>query len=70
MAQIGRRISYSPARKSGMPLVTTHIEKGVDMEPHMPGSDANVVYALRFDWAWWADHQDEMNERFSAWLAR
>ncbi len=70
MAQIGRRISYSPARKSGMPLVTTHIEKGVDMEPHMPGSDANVVHALRFDWAWWADHQDEMNERFSAWLAR
>ncbi len=70
MAQIGRRISYSPVRKSGIPLVTTHIEKGVDMEPHMPGSDANVVHALRFDWAWWADHQDEMNERFSAWLAR
>ncbi len=70
MAQIGSRISYSPVRKSGMPLVTTHIEKGVDMKPHLPGSDANVVHALRFDWAWWADHQDEMNERFSAWLAR
>lgn len=70
MVEIGRRISYSPARKSGMPLVSTHIEKGVDMEPHMPGSPANTANALRFDWEWWADHQDEMNERFSAWLAR
>ena len=70
MAEIGRRISYSPARRSGMPLVSTHIEKGIDMEPHMPGSPANAAQALRFDWEWWADHQDEMNERFSAWLAR
>ncbi len=70
MAEIGRRISYSPARRSGMPLVSTHIEKGIDMEPHMPGSTANAAQALRFDWEWWADHQDEMNERFSAWLAR
>ena len=22
------------------------------------------------DWEWWADHGDEMRERFSAWLAR
>ncbi len=70
MAEIGRRISYSPARRSGMPLVSTHIEKGIDMEPHMPGSPVNAAQALRFDWEWWADHQDEMNERFSAWLAR
>ncbi len=52
MVQVGRRISYSPARRSGMPLVTTHIEKGVEMEPHMPGSEANVANALRFDWAY------------------
>ena len=70
MVRIGRRISYSPIRKSGMGLVTTHVVAGVEMEPHMPASPANAANALRYDWAWWVDHQDELNERFSAWLAR
>ncbi len=70
LSRIARRISYSPSRRSAMPLVTTHVTAGVEMEPHMPASPANVARALRFDWAWWVDHQDEMNERFSAWLAR
>ena len=26
--------------------------------------------ALRNDWEWWVNHTDEMNERFSSWLAR
>ena len=70
MGRIGRRISYSPIRKSGMGLVTTHVVAGVEMEPHMPASPANAANALLYDWAWWVDHQDELNERFSAWLAR
>ena len=70
LAGIGRRISYSPTRRSGMALVTTHLAAGVDMEPHLPASPANVARALRYDWAWWVDHQDELNERFGAWLAR
>ena len=69
-ARIGRRISYSPARKSGAPLVTTHVAAGVEMEPHMPASAENVKRALRYNWEWWVDNQDEVNERFSAWLAR
>ena len=70
LSRIARRISYSPTRKSSASLVTTHVVAGVDMEPHMPASPANAARALRYDWAWWVDHQDEMNERFSAWLAR
>ena len=70
LVRIGRRISYSPARTSGMPLVTTHVVAGVDMAPHMPASPGNVDRALRYDWAFWVDNQDELNERFSAWLAR
>ena len=70
LSRIARRISYSPTRRSGMPLVTTHVVAGLDMEPHMPASPANTVRALRYDWTWWVDHQDEMNERFSAWLTR
>ena len=34
----------------------------------VPGD--NLTRALHHDWQWWSDHGDEMNERFSAWLAR
>ena len=70
LAGIGRYIAYSPARKSGTVLIGTHLETGVDMKPHMPTSPANIARALPHDWQWWRDHGDEMNERFSAWLAR
>ena len=70
LAAIGRYIAYSPARKSGTALIGTHLETGVDMRPHMPNSPENVARALLHDWQWWRDHGDEMNERFSAWLAR
>ena len=70
IAGVGRYISYSPTRRSAMPLISTHAEKGVEMNPHMPTSPQNVKRALHNDWEWWSDHLDEMNERFSAWLAR
>ena len=70
MAAISKYISYSPARRSGAPFVTTHQETGVEMAPHMPTTPANMGRALQNDWQWWADHADEVNERFGAWLAR
>jgi len=70
MARVSANISYSPTRYSGLPLVGTHAEAGVDMLPHMPTSPENLERALRNDWEWWVNHTDEMNERFSSWLAR
>ena len=70
MARVSANISYSPTRYSGLPLVGTHAEAGVDMLPHMPTYPDNLERALRNDWEWWVNHTDEMNERFSAWLAR
>ena len=70
LAALGRRISYGPARASAAPLITTHLETGVEMGPHLPTHPSNMTGALWRDWAWWVDHQDELNERFSAWLAR
>ena len=70
LAALGRRISYGPARFSAAPLITTHLETGVEMGPHLPTHPSNLERAVRRDWAWWVDHQDELNERFSAWLAR
>ena len=70
MVAVGRYISYSPARQSGTALISTHLETGVDMKPHMPTTPENVARGLHDDWEWWSDHIDEMNLRFIAWLLR
>ena len=70
MVAVGRYISYSPARQSGTALISTHLETGVDMKPHMPTTPENVTRGLHDDWEWWSDHIDEMNLRFIAWLLR
>ena len=70
MAAVGHYIAYSPARHSGLPLIGRHAEVGIDMNPHMPLYPENAARVLSNDWEWWSDHADEMNERFSAWLAR
>ena len=70
LARLTGYIAYSPVRRSALPLVSTHVETGVDMRPHLPTSPENLAGALRSDVAWWTEHLDEMNERFSAWLAR
>lgn len=63
-------ISYGPARKSSVPLIGKHAEAGIDMAPHMPTSPANFKNALQNDFEFWADHADELNERFNAWLSK
>ncbi len=70
MVGVTRYIAYSPTRRSAASLITTHAETGVDMNPHMPTSPENVGGALNNDWEWWTDNGEEMNERFSTWLAR
>ena len=70
MAAVSRHIAYSPTRRSGAPLVSTHVETGIDMNPHMPTYPENTGRVLLSDWSWWSNHRDEMNERFSAWLAQ
>ncbi len=63
-------ISYGPARKSSVPLIGKHREAGIDMGPHMPTAPDNFKNALQNDFEFWADNQDELNERFNAWLAK
>jgi len=63
-------ISYGPVRKSSNPLIGKHAEAGIDMAPHMPTAPDNFKNALQNDFEFWADHQDELNERFNAWLAQ
>lgn len=70
LAEQARYISYGPARKSALPLVSTHAEYGIEMLPHMPNAPQNVANALPLDHAWWAERQDALIERWTAWLAR
>jgi len=70
LADQARWISYGPTRKSSIPLVPTHGETGDEMMPHMPTLPDNIANSLQNDFEWWGDNQQEMNERFTAWLAR
>ncbi|MEM7241380.1 MAG: ABC transporter substrate-binding protein [Pseudomonadota bacterium] len=62
-------ISYGPARKSSGPLVGKFHDGTVEMGPHMPTAADNLGNALVNNFEFWADNQDELNERFNAWLA-
>ena len=62
-------ISYGPARKSSGALVGNFHDSDMDMAPHMPTAASNLSNALLNDFEFWADNQDELNERFNAWLA-
>ncbi|MDE0645487.1 MAG: ABC transporter substrate-binding protein [Gammaproteobacteria bacterium] len=68
-AGVANRISYGPVRKSAWELVDKHIPTGIDMRPHMPTHPNNSKNVLTSDADWWADHKEELTERFSAWLS-
>lgn len=70
LADQAKYISYGPARKSSGALIGKYQDGIIDMAPHMPTAAANMKTSLLNDFAFWADHQDELNERFTAWLAK
>ena len=70
LADQARWIAYAPARKSSLPLVSTHAERGVAMMPYMPTAPENSRNAVILDHRWWADRQDEINQRWNAWLTQ
>jgi len=63
-------ISYGPVRKSSAALVGSyHNQPDLDMAPHMPTAPENFKNAVQNNFEFWADNQDQLNERFNAWLA-
>ena len=70
LADQAKYISYGPARKSSAPLISTHIDTGVDMNPHMPTNPVNFKTPIKKDAGFWADNGDDLKERFNAWLAQ
>ena len=70
LADQAKWISYGPARKSSAPLVGKHADLGIEMAPHMPTDPKNARNTLLYNYEWWADNEDDLNNRFQAWLAR
>ncbi len=63
-------ISYGPVRKSSLPLVGTYYTNpDLEVLQHLPTTEENFATAIENDYVFWADNQDELNERFNAWLA-
>lgn len=70
LAGITKYISYGPTRDSSQALVGNHVTLGIDMKPHMPTSPENAKTAFLFNYAWWADHRDDLDAKFQSWLAQ
>ena len=70
LADQAKYISYGPARASSQPLVGDHAELGIPMGPHMPTNPANMGNYLVNNILWWADNQDDVEQKFQAWLAQ
>ena len=64
MANQTKYISYGPANKDAAPLVEATIL------PDLPSAPDNLKTVFNVDPQFWADHGDELKERFNAWLAK
>ena len=68
LADQAKFISYGPARISSASMVGKHATLGIEMGPHMPTAPQNAEKTLLFNYEWWADNQDDLNERFNSWI--
>lgn len=63
LAEQTRHIAYGPLRKSALGLVeASRLAK-------LPSAPANIAVGVPSDPEWWANNGDEINQRFSVWLA-
>jgi putative spermidine/putrescine transport system substrate-binding protein len=70
LADQAKWIPYGPARQSSMALIGKDASGKFDMKPQMPTAAENLKNATQSNFEFWADNQDQLNERFNAWLAR
>jgi len=64
LADQAKFISYGPARRSSMELISP------EMKWQLPTSQENSVTAVQNDFEWWAENQDRMDRRFQEWLSQ
>lgn len=64
LAQLPPLTAYGMARVSAASLVDAKVV------PYLPTTPKNTVGAVQVDSAFWADHADDLNQKFAAWLGR
>ncbi|RDV00309.1 ABC transporter substrate-binding protein [Trinickia dinghuensis] len=64
LANLVSAVAFGPLRESAVPLVSD------TAKPYLPTAPDNAKTALDVDFDWWADHSDDLNQRFATWLAR
>ncbi|MDR6496434.1 putative spermidine/putrescine transport system substrate-binding protein [Paraburkholderia terricola] len=64
LAKLAPLTAYGPARKSSISLVDAKVA------PYLPTAPANQKGALDVDTAFWADHSDDLNQKFAVWLGQ
>ena len=64
VAKMAPLTAYGPVRKSAMPLVDAKVA------PYLPTAPANQGGAINVDVGFWADHGDDLNQKFAVWLGR
>ncbi len=70
LADQAKYISYGPARASSAPLVGKHDSLGIEMAQHMPTDPKNAKNTFLYNYEFWADHRDDIDQKFQAWLSR
>jgi putative spermidine/putrescine transport system substrate-binding protein len=64
MATQSQYISYGPVHQDAIQYINPDILKDL---PTAPENSDNVLYVDSF---WWADHREDLEKRFAAWLAQ
>lgn len=63
LAEQAKYVAYAPGRRSSIPLVDESVRAWLPNAGH-----AGRVLVSNAEW--WADHADEINQKFAAWLAK
>jgi putative spermidine/putrescine transport system substrate-binding protein len=63
-AEQTKYIAYGPANSDAIPNVEPKTL------PNLPTAPDNLKTAWNLDTQFWADHGDELKERFNAWIAQ
>ncbi|MBR8184215.1 ABC transporter substrate-binding protein [Burkholderia ambifaria] len=64
LAKLAPLTAYGPARKSSIPMIDAKVAR------YLPTAPGNQAGAIDVDTAFWADHSDDLNQKFAVWLGQ
>jgi hypothetical protein len=64
MGDLASKVAYGPTRTSALKYVDPKVL------PYLPTTPEHMQTGISSNEEWWADHYEEVNERFQHWLAQ